>query len=742
MKNLEQAQKANSDVVAVTLAAVLALALTAIVLTGCHKSATMPKPPATEVRVVRDIYHGVEVDDPYRWLENWNDANVKAWSEAQNAYARSFLDRLPGVAAISARVKEIVDAASVSYHSLVWRPGRLFAVKQQPPLNQPLLVTMPSADEPASEKVVLDLNTLDPSGHTSVDWYAPSPDGRLVGVSLSAGGSESGDVHIYDAETGGDMADVIPRVNGGTAGGDMAWLPDGKGFYYTRYPRAGERPAEDMDFFQQVWYHELGTPVDKDSYILGRDFPRIAEIKLRLDDRSGRLLVTVQDGDSGRFAHFIVEPGGDVRQVTKFEDGVVEAVWGRADDLYLISRYQAPRGRILHLAPADAPLEKAKVIVPEGNEVIISTFSSDSLLVATEDRLYVTYQLGGPSEIRAFSLDGQPLDRPAAVPLSSVHEVAPLDAGRILFLSSSYVEPPAWYNYDPARNATKRTALFSTSPVDFSDAEVAREFAVSKDGTKVPVDLIIPKGIALDGAHPAILYGYGGYGVSLSPAFSAMRHVWIEQGVVYAVAVTRGGGEFGEDWHRSGALTRKQNVFDDFAAAMKHLVSRGYTRPERLAIIGGSNGGLLMGAMIVQHPDLFRATVSSVGIYDMLRNELTPNGTFNVPEYGTVKDKAQFEALHAYSPYHHVKDGVAYPAILFMTGANDPRVDPMHSRKMTARLQAATSSGNLILLRTSSTTGHGIGTPLAERVKEDVDEFAFLFYELGVTYKPTRTGFR
>jgi prolyl oligopeptidase len=720
------------------LTALLTIAVAGVGLASCHKGTQVSKPPQTEVRVVRDVYHGVEVDDPYRWLENWNDAIVKAWSEAQNAYARSFLDHLPGVLLISARVKEIVDAASVSYHSLVWRPGRLFAVKQQPPLNQPFLVIMDSADDPASEKVVLDLNTLDISGGTSMDWYAPSPDGRLVGVSLSAGGSESGDVHIYDAETGGALADIIPRVNGGTAGGDMAWSSDGRGFYYTRYPRAGERPAEDMDFFQQLWYHELGTPIDKDSYILGRDFPRIAEIMLRMDDRSGRLLVTVQEGDSGRFAHFIVEPGADARQITNFDDGVVEAVWGRADNLYLISRREAPRGQVLYLSPADTPLEKAEVIIPEGNEAIVSTFSSESLLVATEDRLYVTYQLGGPSEIRAFRLDGEPVDKPAAAALSSVHEIAPLDGGVILFLNSSYVQPPAWYSYDPARGETKKTALFSSSPVNFSDAEVVREFAVSKDGTKVPVDIIMPKGIALDGTHPAILYGYGGYNVSMSPGFSAMRHVWIEQGAVTAVAVTRGGGEFGEEWHRAGALTRKQNVFDDFTAAMEHLVSQGYTRPDRLAIIGGSNGGLLMGAMITQHPDLFKATVSSVGIYDMLRNELTPNGTFNIPEYGTVKEKAEFEALYTYSPYHHVKDGIAYPAVLFMTGANDPRVDPMHSRKMTARLQAATSSRNPILLRTSSTTGHGIGTPLAERVKQEVDEFAFLFCELGVTYKATR----
>lgn len=718
-----------------SVSAALLLSLAGLMPVACHRGAQTMKPPATEVRNVRDVYHGIEVEDPYRWLENWNAPEVKAWSDVQNAYARSFLDRLPGAVEISARVKQIVDAASVSYLSLAWRPGRLFAVKQQPPLNQPLVVVMSSADEPSSERVVLDLNVLDPSGGTSMDWYVPSPDGRLVGASLSVGGSESGDVHIFEADTGKPLADVVPHVNGGTAGGDMAWAPDGKGFFYTRYPNEGERPAEDMNFYQQVWYHELRTPVDKDRYVFGKDLPRIAEIKLNMNDRPGKLLVTVQYGDSGRFAHFIVAPGGAAKQITNFDDGIVEAVWGRADDLYLISHRDAPRGEILHLAPADSPLEKAKTLIPEGADVIISNFGS-SLLAATPSRLYVTYQLGGPSEIRAFSLDGNSLEKPAIPPLSSVHEIAPLDGDAILFLNSSYVQPPGWYKYDPAGGATKKTALFSTSPVDFSDAEVVREFAVSKDGTRVPVDIMMPRGISRDGSHPAVLYGYGGFNVSVSPAFSAMRHVWIEQGVIYAVAVIRGGGEFGEEWHLGGALTHKQNVFADFAAAMEHLVARGYTRPDKLAITGGSNGGLLMGAMITQHPDLFKATVSSVGIYDMLRNELTPNGTFNIPEYGTVKDKSQFEALYAYSPYHHVKVGIAYPAVLFMTGANDPRVDPMHSRKMTARLQAATSSRNPILLRTSSTTGHGIGTPLAERIKENGDEFAFLFYELGVKYKP------
>ena len=589
------------------LAFVLVLFAAALSLPSCRKESPPLKPPATEVRNVRDAYHGVEVDDPYRWLENWSDPAVKAWSDAQNAHARAFLDRLPAVPEITARVKQVVEAASVSYYSLAWRPGKLFAVKSQPPLNQPLLVVLDSADEPATEKLVLDLNALDASGGKSMDWYVPSPDGSLVGVSLSAGGSESGDVHIFDVETGGALADIIPRVNGGTAGGDMAWSPDGKGFYYTRYPRAGERPAEDLDFFQQVWYHELGTPGDKDRYVLGQDLPRIAEIKLAMDNPSGRLLVTVQDGDSGRFSHLVVEPGGGAaKQVTVFDDGVVEAAWGRAGDLYLISQHDAPRGKILHLAPADAPLDKAAVLIPEGPETIISSFGS-SLFAVMASRLYVTYQLGGPSEVRAFSLDGRPQGNPSVAPISSIPQIAPLDGDALLFLNSSYVEPPAWYRYDPATGATAKTALFSTSPVDFSDAEVVREFAVSKDGTKVPVDIIKPKSLALDGTSAAFLYGYGGYGVSLSPGFSALRHIWIEQGMVYAVAVTRGGGEFGEEWHRAGTLTRKQNVFDDFAAAMEHLIARGYTSPQRLAIMGGSNGGLLMGAMITQHPDLFQA---------------------------------------------------------------------------------------------------------------------------------------
>jgi prolyl oligopeptidase len=280
--------------------------------------------------------------------------------------------------------------------------------------------------------------------------------------------------------------------------------------------------------------------------------------------------------------------------------------------------------------------------------------------------------------------------------------------------------------------------LFNTSPVDFSDTEVIRTHAVSGDGTRIPVSILRRKGIELDGSHPTLLTGYGGFGVSRSPGFSAIIRLWIEQGGVYAVANIRGGGEFGEEWHQAGKLTNKQNCFNDFAAAMQHLIDAGYTTPANLAIRGGSNGGLLMGAMITQHPGLFKATVSTVGIYDMIRVERTPNGAFNIPEYGTVKNESHFQAMFAYSPYHNVRDGTAYPAILFMTGANDPRVDPMHSRKMTARLQAATDSDAPILLRTSSDTGHGRGTPTDALIDELTDQYAFLFDALGVRFKRLR----
>jgi prolyl oligopeptidase len=378
------------------------------------------------------------------------------------------------------------------------------------------------------------------------------------------------------------------------------------------------------------------------------------------------------------------------------------------------------------------------VIVPESDDTIVSDFYGDSPIVAAPSRIYVTYQLGGPSEIRVFDYQGRRQSGPEILPVSSIGQIVAVRDG-IVFQNSSYLDPSAWYLFDQDKKTTGKTALATVSPVDFSDCEVVREYAASKDGTKVPVNIICRKGTKLDGSNPVLLNGYGGYGVNIVPRYNAIQRIWIDQGGIYAVANLRGGGEFGEQWHRQGMLTNKQNVFDDFAAVMQYMIDSSYTSADKLAIIGGSNGGLLMGAMITQHPQLCKAVVSFVGIYDMLRVELAPNGEFNIPEFGTVKDPGQFRALHAYSPYNNVYDGTAYPAVLFLTGANDPRVDPMHSRKMTARLQAATSSGRPVLLRTSSTTGHGLATPLSEQIEESVDYHAFLFHELGIKYRPPKS---
>ena len=343
--------------------------------------------------------------------------------------------------------------------------------------------------------------------------------------------------------------------------------------------------------------------------------------------------------------------------------------------------------------------------------------------------------LGGPSQIRRFGLDGKNETLIPIPKISALSEMESLEDNSLLFRDVSYTEPAAWFKIASGKTEPVKTALVNTSPVSFADIEVTREFATSKGDTEVPLNIVRRKGTKPDGNNPALLYGYGGYGISMTPNFDFTRRLWFDRGGVYVVANIRGGGEFGEDWHKAGNLTKKQNVFDDFAAAAEYLIKQKWTRADKLALLGGSNGGLLMGAMITQHPDLMRAVISAVGIYDMLRVELAPNGAFNVTEFGTVKNPEQFKALYAYSPYHNVVDDTKYPSILMMTGANDGRVAPYHSRKMVARLDEANKSSNPILLRTSSSAGHGIGTALSERIKQLSDQYSFLFAQLDMRAK-------
>lgn len=694
-------------------------------------------PPASRTEPVTDTYHDVTVKDDYRWLEDGASDEVKSWSDAQNAHARAFLDKLPGVEAIRRRITELMTADVVSYSSLARRGSTTFAIKIQPPKEQPFLVVIDDLKSPGSERVLYDPNTADSKGSISINWFEPSPDGKTVAICLSQGGTELGDAHFYETATGKEVYEVIPKVNSGTAGGDLAWAADGKGVYYSKHVAVEGENAEGH-LRHQGAYHKLGTPVEQDRYELGKDFLAVAELEFDVDDKTGRVLATVQKGDGGEFLHFLRNEDGTWTQFADYADQVVDAVFGRNEDLLLISRKDAPRGKILRLPLSNPKLSAAKTLIPEGPETIVSLFyRMPATLLATDSRIYVVYQVGGPSELRVFDQQGKQLKGPEILPVSEVDELTAIGGDDVLFMNTSYLDPPAVYRFDAKTGRTEKTWMATKSPVDLSGVKVVREFATSKDGTKVPINIMLPPGIKMDGSNPTMVTGYGGYGASSTPSFSATRELLFSRGFIIAVANIRGGAEYGEPWHKQGNLTNKQNVFDDFAACLQHLIDRKYTSPEHLAIQGGSNGGLLMGALFTQHPGLVKAVVSHVGIYDMLRVELSPNGVFNIAEFGTVKDLAQFKALYGYSPYHHVKDGVQYPSILFLTGANDPRVDPMQSRKMTARLQAV-GTKNPVLLRTSANSGHGLDTALSERIEQAVDVFAFLFDRLGVPFEKPR----
>jgi prolyl oligopeptidase len=677
--------------------------------------------PPTAKQPVTDVFGGVTVKDDYRWLEQLTDPKVKAWAEKQNERAQKFLNALPDRAQLAAQIKKLITSTPPSISGAEVVANKIFAFKSDPAKQQAFVVVVNSPDDPASEKAVCDPNSIDPSGATAIDWFVPSPDGKTVAVSLSKNGTEDGDLCFFDVESGKQLPDVIKHVQFPTGGGSAAWTKDSTAVFYTRYPREGERPAEDSHFYMQVYFHKLGSPESEDTYSIGKEFPKIGEVALQSNASSDYVVATVENGDGGDYAHFVYGPDKTWRQITKFEDQIKTGVLGFGPTFYAISLQEAPHGKVVKFA-LDTPDAKPEVIVPTAEPVIEN-------IVVTTDRLVVSTMEGGPSGLYSYNLDGSDQKTVALPPISSVPQLA---AGENLVLVQigSYTQLSKWFQYSSGTNQLDPTKLSSEAPVNFADLEVTRDFAVSKDGTKIPLNIVHKKGIALDGSHPTILYGYGGFGVSEVPRVRLTYRAWYDLGGIFVDTNIRGGGEYGEEWHKGGNLTNKQNCFDDFAACAQYLLDHKYTSPAKLGMLGGSNGGLLMGAMITQHPSMMRAVVSAVGIYDCLRTEFWPNGVFNTTEYGSVKDPVQLKALLAYSPYQHVVDGTKYPAILMSEGLNDGRVAPYNSLKFTARLQAAAAPGNPILLRINS-FGHGIGSSLDQQVADQTDVFSFFTYELG-----------
>jgi len=676
---------------------------------------------------VTDNYHGVDVSEDYRWLEDASSEETMAWTRAQQRRTSAYFDGISWRDALRARVEQLLRAERTTYKRLLSGGGAFFALKVQTPRQQPFLVTLTDLDDLSTERIVVDPDAVDPSGETAIDFFVPSPDGKQVAVSLSEHGSEDGSLYVYDADSGKVIDEPIPHVN--LMGGSVAWRHDGAGFWYTLC-------ADPAGFRQQVWFRELGRAPDHLDLAGGFADERIAESYLSISPDGRWVMDRVQKGDGGEWQIFVRSQSADGSwwQVADVPDKCMYAVLG-TDALYLLSRRDAPHGKVLRLPLTDG------VTVADANEIIPAGDLAIEDLAVTRDTVWLVGIDGGPQRVRAFEPGGRPLPPVEIPPLSSVSSyfarLSTLGPDRIAWSCESFTEPATWWVAADSE-APRSTALRTTTPVDLSGYAVTREFATSRDGTRVPLNVIAARSTPRDGTAPALLTAYGGYGISLVPRFDPELLLWLEQGGVYVVANIRGGGEFGEEWHHAGRLATKQTCFDDFIACAGHLLSSRITSRDRLAIMGGSNGGLLMGAVLTQRPDIARAVVAAVPVMDSLRAEITTNGRFNTPEFGTVEDPELFTALLAYSPYHNVADGTAYPAVLLTAGENDTRVDAWHAKKMTARLQEATSSDRPVLLRLES-KGHLAGS-LDQTIDETTDWHAFLFDQLALGYRLVATA--
>jgi prolyl oligopeptidase len=680
-------------------------------------------PPKAKVDEVVDVVQGHKIADPYRWLEDATSADTQEFVRAEMAYTRGLLDPLPGREQLHRRLTQLLTIGDITPPQIAGK--YYFYTRREGTQNQPVLLVRESLH--GKDRSLVDANQMAADGTVALDWWFPSDDGRYVAYGTSPSGSEESTLRLVETATGKLLPDAIDR----TRFSSIAWKKDNSGFYYTRRPKKGDVPPGEEVYHVKVFYHTLGADPGKDPLIFGegRNPQDIPQVTLP-DDDDRWLLITVFEGWAKSELYLQdLKAGTPPVELTSGKEFLYagEILRGR---LYITSNEDAPRFRVLAVDAANAKRENWKEIVPQSDAVLksVSVYGG---------KLFAQYEKNASSQVRLLALDGKPIEDVALPTLGTVTTSGgKWNREEVFFDFSSFTVPPSVYRFDLASRKSGLWDKVTAPGIDPAAYEVKQLWYTSKDGTRVPVFVFHQKGLALNGKNPTLLTGYGGFNVSNTPEFRASRFVWLEHGGVLAVANLRGGAEFGEDWHRAGMLEKKQNVFDDFIAAAEFLISEKYTDKEHLAIQGGSNGGLLMGAAVTQRPDLFRAVVCQVPLLDMLRYQNFQIAKLWVAEYGSADDPKQFDFIYAYSPYHRVKAGTEYPAILFMTADTDTRVDPMHAKKMAALMQAEAANGQSrerpILLRVDTKAGHGQGKPITKQIEEITDIYSFLFWQLGV----------
>jgi prolyl oligopeptidase len=679
-----------------------------------------PSIPTRRDDLVETLF-GHRVADPYRWLEQGDDEQVKRWTDAQNERTRKALLGLPNLARIRARLAELLAIGTLSAPVVRRSPGgamRYFHTRREGRQNQPVLYVRDGRD--GEDRALADPNQLSSEGTVALDWWAPSNDGALLVYGLSQSGDEESTLFVRDVSTATDLEDRIER----TRFASIAWLPGGAGFFYTRYPEAGTVPPGEESYHRTVYRHRLGDDPKRDPKIFeGATMTDSPGVVLSPD---GRWLVVAVHQGWARTELYLRDLSHEERWVPLAVG--IDAVFDPLvldDVIYVRTNDGAPHYRLFAVEPARPERSFWREIVTEGDDVL-------QAVAVVGDDLIATYLSDASSRIVRYGRAGEPRSSLPIPTVGSVSEPSGLWDGREVFYEfSSYAVPPTVFRCDLETGRSDVWQAIS-APIAADAFEIERVRAPSKDGTPVPMFLVRAKDAPRNADTPALLIGYGGFGLNTVPAFSRATYLLLERGGTLAFANLRGGGEFGESWHKDGMLENKQNVFDDAIACAEHLVREGYTSRDRLAIMGGSNGGLLVGAVVTQRPELVRAAVCSVPLLDMVRYHRFRIAKLWIPEYGSPDDPKHFEWLFRYSPYHRVQKGTAYPAVLITTAEGDTRVDPLHARKMTAALQAATSSGRPVLLRVETKAGHGAGKPVSKLLDELVDVYGFLFAELGV----------